>query len=87
MTAAERTASGVIVGFSLLPPGLSPTWLKAVEAMTLDPDAVERALETWQGHCVRSLVAGEPSPIVRRMVAEHGRDAVMAALGVPHAVG
>lgn len=86
VTAVERTADGgVIAGFSLLPPGLHPTWLKAVEAREATPDAVERALENWQGQCIRALVTGKPSAIVRQMVAEHGREAVMRALGVPDA--
>lgn len=83
VTAAERTWNGgVVVGFEIMGPGDPPTWLKAVQAPTLDPDAVERSLRAWKDSVIRDLAEDRASPIVRRMIAEHGQDRVFRALGM-----
>lgn len=86
VTAIERTGLGrVIVGFDLLPPGRVPSWRKAIEAADT-PDQVEHALAQWRGGVMGSILCGNPSPIVRQMIAEHGLQVVYQALGATQAV-
>lgn len=81
VTNAHDHGDKVSVAFELMQ-GRDPTWHKSVEvpAAMATPDAVEAAILRWQAKVLIDVSEGKPSPIVRRMIAEHGQDWVMAAL-------
>lgn len=82
VTDAERTPTGLIVGFDFLP-RVRPNWLKAFEVNGLQctPDGIERVVEAWRADVLRRLHGNYAlTDTVRRLVAEHGPEAVTAAM-------
>lgn len=78
---ARPLGDRVLIGVEFMG-GRAPTWLKAFEvpAVAATPDAVEADIVRWQMKVLRELAEGRSSPLVRRMIAEHGQDAVVAAM-------
>ena len=81
ITQAEPTARGLIIGFDFMP-RVRPNWLKAFEVGPQDasPEGVERIVEAWRGDVLRRLDACELSQTVRRLLDEHGAEAVRLAM-------
>lgn len=81
VTAAERTPDTVIIGFNFMPRG-HPSWLKAFEAPHADAtvEGIEARIEVWKARVRFTLENGAASETVRKMVAEHGPDAVREAM-------
>jgi hypothetical protein len=85
VTEAERTPTGLLIGFDFMP-SVRPNWLKAFEVVGLQctPDGIERAVNRWREDVLRRLATREQlSATVRRLLAEHGPDAVRAAMAGP----
>ena len=86
VTDAERTQTGLLIGFDFMP-RVRPNWLKAFEPIGLQctPDGIERLVNAWREDVLIRLKSGDQlSATVRRLLAEHGRDAVHAAMfGAP----
>lgn len=66
--------------------GHTPLWLKAVQVPVerATPDAICAEVQAWQARVLTDIGQGRPSPVVRRMIAEHGHAAVVAAMSSPH---
>ena len=81
VTAAERCPETVLIGFNFMP-RRAPAWLKAFELPHRHADVrgVEIHVETWKAGVRHDLELGHPSALVRQMVAEHGPEAVKAAM-------
>jgi hypothetical protein len=81
VVSAREVGGMAVVGLEFMG-GRAPTWLKAFEVPIRDatPAAVEAQIFQWQGKVLRDLAEGRPSPLVRRMIAEHGQDAVIGAM-------
>jgi hypothetical protein len=84
VTNAHDHGDKVSVAFELMN-GVDPTWHKAVEvpAREASPNEVERVMRAWQAKVRLDIRLGRPSPVIRRMIAEHGQDAVDRALNSP----
>ncbi len=81
ITEAEMTEEGAIIGFDFMP-RVRPNWLKAFEVKGAECgiDGIERQVEAWRADVLQRLEACDLSPTVRRLLAEHGVDAVRAAM-------
>lgn len=81
VTAAEWTPETVIIGFNFMPQK-HPSWLKAFEVPHADATVggVEAAIETWKAGVRHALQNGGASETVRKMIAEHGTQAVGEAM-------
>lgn len=82
---AKQDGDAVTVSFDFMG-GRTPLWLKAVQvpADRATPDAISAEVRAWQGRVLTDIAQARPSPIVRRMIAEHGHAAVVAAMSAPH---
>lgn len=81
VTEAELMQDSVIVGFNFLPRH-DPNWLKAFRLPFKDatPDAFEREIDLWRADVLRRLDDCELTPVLRRLLAEHGADKVREAM-------
>jgi hypothetical protein len=72
----------VQIGFDFLP-GRHPSWLRAFQlpVAAATPDAYEQLIRDWQAQVLADLNLGQPSPVVRRLIAEHGQELIVAAMG------
>lgn len=79
--AVETTADGFLVTVEFMP-GRSPNWMKGVvvKGGPNAPDAADVELGSWQQKILGDIADGTPSPIVRKMIAEHGYRAVLDAM-------
>lgn len=77
----ERSAGSLIVGVNFMPQR-RPSWLKAFELpiSAATPDLFEKAIEVWKRRVRHDLRHGRASHTVRRMLAEHGPEAVREAM-------
>lgn len=88
-TNAKGEGATLLITFDLMP-GRCPAWLKAVEVHStarFPADLVGLELGRWQMSVLAAIAEGRPSSIVRRMIAEHGHEAVIAAMRPHFALG
>lgn len=81
VTAAEKCPESVLIGFNFMPHG-HPSWLKAFEVpdRQATADGVEIHIRTWMAGVRWDVENGTPSETVRKMIAEHGPEAVREAM-------
>lgn len=82
---AKQDGDHLTVSFDFMG-GRAPLWLKAVQvpAERATPDAICAEVAAWQAKVLTDIGQGRPSPVVRRMIAEHGHETVIAAMRAPH---
>lgn len=80
---AREEGGMVQVGFEWMG-GKAPTWLRGFELpiTAACPDTFEMEARLWRQKVLADIGLGRPSPVVRRMLAEHGSTAVFQAMGV-----
>jgi hypothetical protein len=85
VSAVERVGDKTLVAF-LVMGERNPAWRKGVEVSTPEatPDRICAEFGAWQAQILSDLALGKASPVVRRMIAEFGSDAVIQAMRPRH---
>lgn len=78
----EPETGRLLIGFNFMPHRVAPSWLKAFEVgVDATPEDVERQVEVWRARVRDDLARAHPSSTVRELIAAHGRQAVIQAMG------